>query len=230
MTITPTGLSRAAGIAAAASGLLYGSIQFIHPVESVAAVETTRWAVVHYLTIAMAVLGAIGVTGIYLRQVRWVGVLGLVGYLLFGGFFLLDMMYSFVEAFVLPELTSAAPKFVDDVNGIFTGGDTGDLGVITAAAPVGFLLYLLGGLALGVASFRARILSRWSSALLAVGSVLTLAVPLVPHQVARGAALPVGIAMLGLGISLWQDRELAAVRTDLPTGHSIAARVEHPVR
>jgi hypothetical protein len=211
MTVTPTHLTRAAGVAAAASGLLFGLVQFIHPVETVAAVETTRWAIVHYLTIAMAVLGLAGVTGIYLRQVRQTGVLGLVGYLLFSGFYLLTTAFTFVEAFVLPELTHDAPNLVHDVLGIFTGGRTGDLGAVTLAAPVGFALYLLGGLSFGVALFRARILARWAGVLLAAGTVLTLAVPLVPHQVARGAAIPVGIAMIGLGVSLWREQRYPAL-------------------
>jgi hypothetical protein len=164
MTVSPTHLTRTAGVAAAASGLLFGLVQFIHPVETVSAVETTRWAIVHYrwaivhyLTIAMAVLGLAGVTGSYLRQVR----------------------------------------------------QTGVLGAVTLAAPVGFAFYLLGGLAFGVALFRAGILARWAGLLLAAGTVLPLAVPLVPHQIARGAAIPVGIAMIGLGVSRWRGQRSA---------------------
>ena len=227
MTVTTTGLTKAAGIAAAASGLLYGSLQFVHPLETVAAVTTTRWAVVHYLTIAMAVLGVFGVTGMYLRQARRVGVLGLVGYLLFGAFYLVTMMFSFVEAFVLPEMAGQAPHLVAEINAIFGGGDTGDLGAIKATGAVGFALYLFAGLTFGIALFRARILSRWASALLAVGAVLPIAGPLVPHQVLRGAAVPVGIAMIGLGVSLWRDqRNASAAQTSASPAVVPAARVE----
>ena len=221
MAITTTSLTRVAGISAATSGLLYSFVQFVHPVETVAAVTTTRWAVVHYLTIAMAVLGVIGVTGMYLRQVRRVGVLGLVGYALFGAFYLVTMMFSFVEAFVLPEMADDAPHLVGEINAIFGGGDTGDLGAIRYVGGVGFALYLFAGLTFGIALFRARILSRWASALLAVGTVLPIAAPLVPHQVLRGAAIPVGIAMIGLGVSLWRDQRQPATPAVVP-----AARVE----
>jgi hypothetical protein len=126
MTVTKHQHHRAAGISAAASGLLFGLVQFLHPVGSIAAVETTRWAVVHYLTRGMAAVGAIGLTGIYLRQVHQLGVLGLIGYVLFGAFYLLTMMFTFVEAFVLHNMTEDAPHLVDNFNGIFSGADIGN--------------------------------------------------------------------------------------------------------
>ncbi|ODU05291.1 MAG: hypothetical protein ABS81_07965 [Pseudonocardia sp. SCN 72-86] len=216
MTVTSTGLTRAAGIATAASGLLFGFVQFIHPAETVAAVTTTGWAVTHYLTLVMAVLGLVGITGVYLSHVRRVGVVGLLGWLAFSGFYLLTTAYTFVEAFVLPELAGPAPRLVDEILAIPGGGDTGDLGAIAAAGPTSFALYLVGGVLLGIALFRARVLARWASALLAVGPVLTLAAPLVPHSMLRLAALPVAVALLGLGVSLWQRRPETAPLVDVP--------------
>lgn len=217
MTITPSTLTRAAGLSAAASGFLFGLVQFIHPVETVAAVQTDAWAITHFLTLAMAVLGLVGTTGLYLRQVRDTGVLGLVGFILFSGFYLLTMAFTFVEALILPEMADDAPHLVSRLLGIFTGQDTGSLGAVTAVGPVGFLLYLLGGLAFGIAAFRARNLARWASALLAAGTVATLAVPLVPHTVARMAAIPVGVAMIGLGVSLWRDQRHTSDRAAAAT-------------
>jgi hypothetical protein len=223
MSVTTTGLSRTAGLCAAASGLLYVLVQFVHPAETVAAVAGTAWAVTGVLTLVMAVLGAVGVTGIYLRQVREAGVLGLVGYVLFTAFYLVAVAFTFVEVFVLPELTRDAPHLVEDLLGIFSGGDTGSLGAVTAVGTVAFALYLLGGSALGIAIFRAQVLARWAGALLAAGAALTLAVPLVPHSLARLAAVPVGVAMARLGLSLWRRQpDPAAVAAD--TGR---ARPEH---
>jgi hypothetical protein len=227
MSVTTTGLSRTAGLCAAASGLLYVLVQVIHPAETVAAVESTAWAVTHALTLAMAVLGVVGVTGIYLHQVREAGVLGLAGYVLFAAFYLVAVAFTFVEVFVLPELTDDAPHLVEDFLGIFSGGDTGSLGAVTAIGAVGFACYLLGGSALGIALFRARVLARWAGALLAAGAVLTLAVPLVPHSLARLAAVPVGVAMAGLGLSLWHGRRHAAA---VPAGAGAVRPESTPVR
>ena len=102
MTITPAKLTRAAGFSALVAGLLYMFVQIIHPHEDVTQVVTTGWAVTHILTLLMAVALAVGITGIYLRQVREMGVLGLIGYLLYAAWSVLVISWTFVEAFVLP--------------------------------------------------------------------------------------------------------------------------------
>ena len=63
--------------------------------------------------------------------------------------------------------------------------------------------YLLGGLIFGIALYRAHVLARWASALLAVGGVITIALSVMPDAFYRLLALPNGIAMIGLGYSLW---------------------------
>jgi hypothetical protein len=59
---------------------------------------------------------------------------------------------------------------------------------------------LLGTLLFGSALFLARILSRWAAGLLAFSGPLALImVALLPHQLERLAAMPMGIALAGLG-------------------------------
>ena len=81
MTITTTTLTRAAGLAAVAGGLLFIAVQVKHPHLDATFATTTEYAVRETMKIFMAVLSLVGITGIYLRQVRQIGVLGLVGYL-----------------------------------------------------------------------------------------------------------------------------------------------------
>ncbi len=114
MTITTSALLRAAGVSAALSGLLFIVIQPIHPDENAATVTTTAWVVVALMTIAMAVLGLVGLSGIYFRQVHESGLPGLIGYLMFGSFYLATTAWTFVEVFVLPRIADDAPQFVDD--------------------------------------------------------------------------------------------------------------------
>ncbi|WP_210480775.1 hypothetical protein [Naasia sp. SYSU D00948] len=204
MTITTSGLTRAAAVAAALSGALYILIQLIHPAEAVSSVLEDSWAIVHYLTLAMAVLGLVGVTGIYTVQVTTAGVPGLVGFLLLSGFFLAVAAYNFLEAFVLPPLAERAPEVVEDILGIFGGAPAdGSLGPLEQVSVVAFALYLLGGVTFGIAVFRARVLQRWAGILLAAGAASTLVLPLLPHAVGRLAAVPVGLALIWLGWSLW---------------------------
>ena len=84
MTITTTGLTRAAGFSAAAAGLIFIAVQINHPPMDATSVATTEWVVRNSAKVLMGALALVGITGMYLRQVRQAGLLGLVGYLLFG--------------------------------------------------------------------------------------------------------------------------------------------------
>jgi hypothetical protein len=204
MTITTTKLSRLAGLSAVAAGLAYILIQFIHPHEDVTSVASPAWAAVHVATMAMCVLALIGISGAYLRQVHQAGLLGLIGYGLFATCFLVIFGFTFVEAFVLPSLADQAPQFVDDVLAVPTGGDVvGDVGALRAVSGLSAVTYLFGGLLFGVALARAGVTARWAALLLAGGTVATIAVPVLPHAIGRMMALPVGVALVGLGCSLW---------------------------
>ena len=207
MSITTTRLTRGAGLSAVVAGLLFIVIQLVHPHEDVAAVTTTAWIVVALLTMAMSVLLLVGLTGMYLRQVTETGLPGLVGFLLFGSTFVLTIAVTFVEVFVLPRLADQAPQYVEDFLATFTGGAVvGDVGSLPLASLVAAVGYLLGGLLFGLVLYRARILARWASLLLAVGSVATLLVPVLPHALDRLIAFPVGLALAGLGYSLWREQ------------------------
>lgn len=211
MRVTTSKLSGAAAVCAVLSGLLYITIQFIHPDEDLAAVSTDAWAVVALLTVAMAVFGLVGVTGIYLRQTEGAGILGLIGYLFLGLFFLLVTAMSFAESLILPLVSDQAPGFVENFLGLFNGeGTDGTLGALESIPSVAGVLYLLGGALFGIAVFRARILWSWAAVLLIVGAVIAPLTALVPHQVGRFAALPVGAALVGLGVSLWSERNEAS--------------------
>lgn len=207
MRVTNSKLSRAAAACAVSSGVLYVGIQFIHPEETVAAVSTDSWAIVALITVAFAVLGLVGLTGIYLRQTEEAGVLGLVGYLSLALFFLLPITFSFAEAMILPLVVDDAPGFVENFNGLFNGeGSDGSLGALESISTVAGVLYLVGGLLFGIAMLRAKILWSWAAWFVIAGAVVAPLASVVPHEVGRFAAVPFGIGLIGLGLSLWSDR------------------------
>ena len=207
MRVTNAKLSRAGAVCAVLSGLLYVVIQFVHPEETVAAVSTGSWAVVALLTVAFAVLGLVGVTGIYLRQTEEAGVLGLIGYLALALFFLLPITFSFAEAMILPLVVDDAPGFVENFNGLFNGeGSDGSLGALESISTVAGVLYLAGGLLFGIAILRAKILWSWAAWFVIAGALVAPLASVVPHEVGRFAAVPFGIGLIGLGLSLWSDR------------------------
>ena len=77
------------------------------------------------------------------------------------------------------------------------------------------LPYLVGGLLFGIALFRARVLARWATVLLAVSGLVSAALSLMPDAFYRLLAYPNGIAMIGLGVSLWfSQRERSSVEAN----------------
>src|SRR5688572_6192360 len=208
MKITASNLICWAGLSAMGAGILFIAIQAIHPLDVLSSVTTARWAIVHVLPTAMCFLGLLGLVGLYARQVEEAGWLGLAGYLLFSLFWALTLAFQFIEAFISPVLATEAPKFVEGFLGIVTGAPSEiNLGTLPAVYMVTGLLYLLGGLLFGIATFRAGILPRWAAGLLAFGIVLPLLGSwLVPHPFDRIFAVPVGLALAWLGYALWSER------------------------
>jgi hypothetical protein len=105
----------------------------------------------------------------------------------------------------------------DVVAAAFKGGTDGDIGALTAVFAVTGACYVLGGLLFGIATFRAGILSRWAAALLAVGNVATAALAVLPQSFNRPLAIPTGLALIGLGVSLWRDQGAASVTSATTT-------------
>lgn len=210
MTLTSASLTRAAGIAAAAAGLLFIAVQINHPHLDAASIQTTEMAVRGTGKVLMAVLALAGITGMYLSQVRRNGILGLIGYLVLSVGYLTIMGTAYAAAFVLPTVAAADPGYVNDAIAAATGGSpNGDIGLLAAVARVQDIAYLAGGLLFGIALFRARVLARWASVLLAAGGAVSAALSMMPDAFYRLLAFPNGIAMIGLGISLWLGRHEA---------------------
>ncbi len=217
MTITASTLIRTAAVAAVAAGVIFISVQINHPHSDVAAVTTTEWAVRNSLKVLMAALALAGITGMYLRQVKQIGLLGLLGYVLFGAGYLTIIGVAFLSAFVLPSIAETDPGYVNDVLAAATNGSAvGDIGLMQSALNVSGITFLAGGLVFGIALYRARVLARWAAALLAVASVLTVTLAVLPDAFYRFLAFPNSIAMIGLGYSLWLTTRTET--TTLPSG------------
>ena len=212
MRITPTALTKVAALAAMLAGLIYIVIQFIHPADVVESLTTPMWTIVHVLSFAEAVLVMIGLAGIYLRQVREFRVLGLIAYAMFGFFFILQAAFNFAEAFIAPLIAVDAPQLAVDIVGLFGRYPAvNDLGPLAALPQVGAVLYVGGALLFGVSIIRARVLSRGAGLLLIVAAVITpVAGALLPHALERMAAIPMGLGIIWLGLSLWMDQRKTA--------------------
>ncbi len=206
MTVTATSLTRAAGAAAVAAGIMFIGIQVGHPELDTTSITSTDVYVRDQLKVLMAVLALAGITGMYLSQIRRNGVLGLIGYVLLAAGYLLIMCGVYVAAYVLPEIAQANTGYISDFIAIDTGRGTaeGSIGSMETVIQLRGFAYLAGGLLFGIALYRANVLARWAAALLAVGGVVSVVLSLMPDEFYRLLAVPNGIAMIGLGYSLWR--------------------------
>jgi hypothetical protein len=206
-----TNLIRWAGVAAIVAGIFYVVVGLFHPPNVVASVATTPWAIVHVAATAMCFFGLLGLTGIYARQVKESGRLGLAGYLLFSLWLVIIAGFTFTEVFILPLLATAAPQFVESWMGMLNGSASPmDLGAMPMVWTLTAPLYMLGGLLFGIATIRAGILPRWAGGLLALGTVLAPVAALLPLELQPKMAVPVGIALAWLGYALLSERRAQA--------------------
>ena len=206
MTITSTGLTRAAGICAATAGAIFIAVQINHPAMDVASVETTDWLVRNTAKAVMAGLALVGIAGLYLRQVRKVGILGLIGAAVFSLGYLLMFGTEVVAAAVLPSLTESNPAYVSDVvAAAFGGTPVGDIGGMATVLNLAGIGFMLGGVLFGVALFRARVVARGGAALLALATLATMSLAVLPEEFNRPMAVPTGLALIWLGVSLFRN-------------------------
>lgn len=202
------------------AGITFAGIQPIHPPDVLASVTTSAWAIIQPVKMTMCLLFLLGIAGLYARQVEAAGWLGLAGYLLLSLAWAIQTPYVFTEAFILPELATAAPAFVESFLGIINGSPSEmDIGALpTIYSLLIGIPYMLGGLLFGIATFRAGILPRWPAGLLAVAAALTPAAALLPLELQRLAAIPVGLALAWLGYALFSERREQAAEPVPGTG------------
>ena len=206
MTITTTILFRLAGAAAVFAGLIFIGVQINHPYLDATSITTPDVMARNSLKMLMAALALAGITGMYLRQVTKIGVLGLLGYVLFAAGYLSMLGTEYVAALVLPSIAHSATAYVNDVIAVANNHPaTGDIGLMHAALLFTGITYISGGFIFAIAMFRANVLARWAAALLALGTLATIAVSFVP-QYERLFAVPTGLALVGLGYSLWHEQ------------------------
>lgn len=206
--MTTATLMRLAGLSAIIAGLCFIVIGMFHQVNIPSSVTTATWVNVHIFAVALGFFGLFGMAGLYARQAEKSGWMALAGFLLLSVWMTLVSGFSFVEAFILPQLATESPKFVAAFLGMFSGTTSEiDLGVLPTLWNLSGPMYILGPLLFGIATFRARVLPRWAGGLLAVGAVLVPVGALVPPEYQPAVAMiPVGLALAWLGYALWSER------------------------
>src|SRR5829696_2844479 len=226
MNLTSNRLTAISGLCAAAAGAIFIGVQVNHPPADVAHVVTTDIAVRESAKVLMTVLALVGFTGMFLRHQRRFGVLGLAGYLLLTVGYLAMFANQCIVAYVLPTVAHSDAGYVqaylDAAMGQSPSGDIGRMQELFLASGIG---YALGGLLFGIALFRAGVLARWASVLLAFGTTSALALSALPESFSRPFAVPTGVALIGLGVSLWRDQRRQSETVDAPATAWVAEPV-----
>jgi hypothetical protein len=223
MNLTTNRLTAAAGLCAAAAGAIFIGVQINHPPADVAHIVTTEMAIRESAKVLMCVLALVGFTGMFLRHRRRFGVLGRTGFSLLTVGFLALLAVECIVGYYLPTVADSNPGYVQDVLDAAVGGSpSGDIGHMQELFLASAIGYPLGGLLFGIALFRAGVLARWASVLLAYGTTSVLALAVLPESFNRPFAVPTGVALIGLGVSLWRDQRRQSVTVDAPATALIA--------
>jgi len=213
--ISAAALMRLAGFSAMLAGVGIVVMGMFHPANEPASVNTSAWIIVHIFATSLGFFGVLGLAGLYARQVEKAGWMGLIGFLLFSAWLALVGMLSFVEAALLPTLASEFPPFVVGFLGMFTNtpGQV-SLGVLPLLWTISTPMLILGSLLYAIATFRARVLPRWASALLALGSVMVPFSALVSTETAAKIIMvPMGLGLAGMGYALLAERRVKSTVT-----------------
>jgi len=228
MTITTSRLTATAGLCAAAAGAIFTGVQVNHPPADVAHIVTTELTIRETAKVLFCVLALVGITGMFLRHHRRLGGLGLAGFSLLTVGFLSLFATECIVGYVLPTVAHSNPGYVQDVLDAAVGrspsGDIGHMNELLLASGIG---YPFGGLLFGIALFRARVLSRWASVLLAYGTTSALVLAVLPESFNRPFAVPTGVALIGLGVSLWRDQRRPSESLDASATAWAAKAVAH---
>jgi hypothetical protein len=211
MHLTAQRFTAAAGLCAAAAGAIFVGVQINHPPADVAHLVTTEMTIRESAKVLFCILALIGFAGMFLRHRGRLGAMGVAGFALLNVGFLALLATECIVGYVLPSVAHSHPGHVQDILTAAVGGHprghVGPMQYLFLAAGIGFPF---GGLLFGIALFRARILARWACLLLAYGTVSVLALAALPESFNRPFAVPTGVALIGLGISLWRDQRVPA--------------------
>ena len=224
-TTTTHRFTAIAGLSAAIGGAIYAGVQINHPPADLAHIVTTEWTIRMTAKVVFLILALVGVAGMFVRHRHQFGRLGRAGYAIVSVGFLAMLVQECLVGYYLPTIAHSRPVYVQHVLNAAMGnapGATSGIGAFQVLFLICGIGYALGGLLFGISLFRAGVLSRAPSALFAIGTVSALALSMLPESFDRPFAVPVGIALIGLGVSLWRNEHRQADTVGAPATMRVA--------
>jgi hypothetical protein len=203
--LSPSSLIRASGLATIVGGVLFALFPLLHPDHSAEAYASAIWVPVHMMPNVGAILVLFGLVGLLVRQLSRAGLLGIVGFVLAFVGTASFVMGAMIEAFIIPYMGLQNPEIVDGPP---------PPGVGEAFLIIG-VLFGLGHVVLGIATYRAGVVPRGVGLLMVIGALALLLLERIGGIMLELDTLwvvgPVllGAALVALGYSLWSDRSIA---------------------
>ena len=227
MSTTTNRLTANAGLCAAAAGAIFIGVQINHPPADVAHLLTTEMTIRMTAKIVFAALALVGFTGMFLRHRSRFGRLGRRRLLIAECRFPRHARPGVHDRLLPPDHRAFEPGLrpARPQRGHGSRARAAASAPCTRCSSLAGIGYSLGGLLFGIALFRARVLARWASVLLAYGTTSALALAALPESFSRPFAVPTGVALIGLGISLWRDERRQADTVDVPATAWVAEAV-----
>lgn len=223
-SVSPTDLIRWSGIGTILAGILLPLYALLHPDHDAAGYGSMAWIPVHAMPTVGMIFLLFGLTGLLARQLRYVGRLGVVGYVVAFTGTAMVLTHGQVDLYVIPFLGLNAPHLLEPPNP-----------PPAAMAPTLMLtamVSLVGYVAIGVATVRARVLPQGVGVLLAVGgpafviSYFLGQVP-VPDAVRVVGMMIFGVALAWLGWELWTSLGRGPAPSLIEPGETIATAERH---
>lgn len=166
-------------------------------------VRDPQWFVLNLAALVMALLLPLALAALYLAQADSVGKVGLAGFVCAFLGSLLFLGLQFDETFVWPVLAREAPSLLALQGPMFTAP------AFMGAWLVMGLVFMLGWITFGAATYRAGVLSRSGGALLAAGMAVFGAGNMVPVIVRGLGSVVAAFALALLARSLWRRSQAA---------------------
>lgn len=175
-------------------------------------VTAAPFQIVNLLLFVGGILTLLGAPGIYLRQARKAGVLGLIGFiLLFITGILLGLVFEIIDVLVIPWIASVAPKLAE-------GSGPPSLFVFFLVAG---LLATVAALLFGIATLRAAILPRGAAIVLLVAAIINLLnfapfPPVLSNLLGTASPVLYGLALAWFGYGLLAERREGVAQAPVP--------------
>ena len=202
--MTTRKLIRWSGLSLMLGGVGYAVRAIMHPPgETAQYTFDPLWVPSHVIGGIALILIALGLVGLYVRQLDKVGLPGLIAFIVtFIGCTLTTGSLIFLSVVVNPFVAAQGLDWMDPPNGALFTSTAGQL-----AVGVGALCLLLGLLLFAITTLRARVLPPWGAWLIILtiplGILGVVFIFFIGTSSLQGVLQSLLGSMLGLGLALW---------------------------